>query len=96
MKKTLLITGAGSVKNSWEPVKKALEDHYKGEGIKIPANDLQYANCVLAHVVHFLRWSYEMKGGKEVSRKARRDYLDIKKRIAGHKNKLIIGYLHSF
>ena len=82
MKKTLLITGAGSVKNSWEPVKKALEDHYKGEGIKIPANDLQYANCVLAHVVHFLRWSYEMKGGKEVSRKARRDYLDIKKRIA--------------
>ena len=49
---TLLLTGAGSVKNSWGPIKKSLGSLY---GQFLPESDL---NLIFADIVHQLRWLF--------------------------------------
>lgn len=79
MEKTLLITGTGSVSNSWEPVKIALKKYYGESGIMLPGRK-EDLNFVLADMIHRLRWTYKLfKNGEAAPFIS--EYLEVKEKI---------------
>jgi hypothetical protein len=60
MDKVGLVVGAGAVKNSWNPVVRAIQKHFD-----FPLND-DGANCFLTRLVYLLRWYASTGNDKEL------------------------------
>ena len=88
--KTLLLTGSGSVENSWQPIKKSLKHLY---GKYLPELQISDLNLVFADIVYQLRWLFATKSAANTTDELKQDlenkfketyatYQKIKERIA--------------